>query len=305
MNRRVLLSVATLLAVVVASAADAQQRGQRGQGRGRGGFSFRGGFGGGIDMLTLASVEAVQKEIEALEDQVSDIRKLREEQRAARRGGQRGQRGGQRGERGARGRRGEGGDGQRAQRGEGGGRRGRGQGEGGRRGGFGNFTPEQIAEFRRRQEQRAKEREQREKETEAELTEILLPHQMDRLKEIHLQQLDTNALRRTEVVAALKISPDQVEKMQKVRTDRVSGMREAVFQGDREGMRARMTEYNKETNTQVLAVLTAGQKTQFAAMKGEPFKMPENALRFGGRGRGGRGTGGGRPERPRRPDSGN
>jgi Spy/CpxP family protein refolding chaperone len=56
-------------------------------GGGRGGFG--GGPGGGTGLLGLAQMEAVQKEIEAVEDQVAAIRKLAEDTRAARPEGQR------------------------------------------------------------------------------------------------------------------------------------------------------------------------------------------------------------------------
>jgi Spy/CpxP family protein refolding chaperone len=52
-------------------------------GGGRGGFGGPGGFGGG-SLLDLARIEAVQKEIEAVDDQLKGIEKLSEEMRAAR-----------------------------------------------------------------------------------------------------------------------------------------------------------------------------------------------------------------------------
>ena len=67
MKRRTLLVVAILLVVAVGSFAQAQQGGRGG----RGGFNFGGFGGGGGDLLGLVRVEAVQKEIEALEDQVA------------------------------------------------------------------------------------------------------------------------------------------------------------------------------------------------------------------------------------------
>jgi Spy/CpxP family protein refolding chaperone len=53
-------------------------------GGGRGGFGGPGGFGGGGSLLDLARIEAVQKEIEVVDDQLKGIEKLSEELRAAR-----------------------------------------------------------------------------------------------------------------------------------------------------------------------------------------------------------------------------
>jgi Spy/CpxP family protein refolding chaperone len=69
------------LAFVVALSVTSLAWAQPGGGRGPGGFG--GGFGGG-SLLDLARIEAVQKEIEAVDDQVKGIEKLSEEMRASR-----------------------------------------------------------------------------------------------------------------------------------------------------------------------------------------------------------------------------
>lgn len=73
------------LVFVVALSATSLVWAQPGGGRG----GMMGGPGGGMSPLALAQVEAVQKEIEAVEDQVAAIRKLAEETQAARREGDR------------------------------------------------------------------------------------------------------------------------------------------------------------------------------------------------------------------------
>ena len=96
------LVVATLLVVAMTVTAEAQRQGGRQGGRGQGGrpgdaqggrgqggrpggqMMGRGGPGGGISLLQLASREAVQKKIEALDDQVEKINKLAEELRGER-----------------------------------------------------------------------------------------------------------------------------------------------------------------------------------------------------------------------------
>jgi len=75
-----LSALAFVVALSVTSLAWAQPGGGRGPG-GPGGFG--GGFGGG-SLLDLARLEPVQKEIEAVDDQVKGIEKLSEEMRASR-----------------------------------------------------------------------------------------------------------------------------------------------------------------------------------------------------------------------------
>ncbi len=91
------MTIATLLVVAVTMAAEAQRQGGRGQGGrggpggqqggrgGPGGMMMMGGrMGGGGGLLQLAQNKAVQKEIDALEDQVEKITKLAEELRGER-----------------------------------------------------------------------------------------------------------------------------------------------------------------------------------------------------------------------------
>ncbi|MCU0870963.1 MAG: hypothetical protein MUE50_01320 [Pirellulaceae bacterium] len=75
-----LCALAFVVVLSVTSLAWAQPGGGRGPG-GPGGFG--GGFGGG-SLLDLARLEPVQKEIEAVDDQVKGIEKLSEEMRASR-----------------------------------------------------------------------------------------------------------------------------------------------------------------------------------------------------------------------------
>jgi len=146
-----------------------------------------------------------------------------------------------------------------------------------------------FAQFRERGEKQRKAIDEK-------INEILLPHQVDRLKEIALQIEGTRALMRDEVAKELKITAEQKEKMQKVQADARTKMqaeiREIFQSGDREKIREAIETMTKQTDTDTLAVLTTAQKTQFTKMKGKEFKLPEGALR-GGRG-GGR-PGGGRP----------
>jgi Spy/CpxP family protein refolding chaperone len=152
-----------------------------------------------------------------------------------------------------------------------------------------------FAQFRERGEKQRKAIDEK-------INEILLPHQVDRLKEIALQIEGNRALMRDEVAKELKITAEQKEKMEKVQADARTKMqaeiREIFQSGDREKIREAIETMTKQTDTDTLAVLTTAQKTQFTKMKGKEFKLPEGALRGGrggGRPGGGQRPGGGRP----------
>ena len=163
-----------------------------------------------------------------------------------------------------------------------------------------------IQEFRARAEKQRKTVDDKVKE-------ILLPHQTDRLDEIALQVQGIRALLQDAIAKELKITAEQKEKMEKVQTDareKMQGQIRELFQsGDREKIREVFTQMNQQTEKDILAVLTAAQKTQFTKMKGKEFKLPEGALRGGRGGAGGQrgGQGGQRPgggQRPERPGGG-
>jgi Spy/CpxP family protein refolding chaperone len=271
----ILLLGVFLIVAVASTTALAQQQGRQGRGRGGpGGFGGRGGgfgFGGG-GLMGLLRMEEVRKEVEMIGDQEADVEKLQEELSNARRQG------------------------------------------GGERPDFRNMSEAErekfFADMRRRAEEQAKVAKQK-------LAEILLPHQMERLEEINLQVLGVRALQDQEVAVKLGISAAQKQKIDATIEENTNAQRElmsGMFQGgrggrggegvDREQMRAqfeqmrermeqmreRQEKLRKEGDAKVLAVLTPDQKTEFAAMKGEPFEMPQRGF-MGGRGRGQRGGG--------------
>jgi hypothetical protein len=338
--------VATALACLAATvhAQDQGQKGQRGQGQGGqpgqrgggfggggfggggfggfgGGFGgFGGGFGAGTSRLRLLQVEAVQKELELVDEQLTAIQKVRDELQPMRgRGGPGGAPGGDAGG----GRRRGGGNNPpppngaslrsadlyfvQAQQppaqggqGQGGhGRRGGGQGGGGFGGGGFQLTDEQRAEFEKQRLERLKQEKDK-------LAEILLPHQMKRLNEIYFQQLGTNIFEDPDAAAALKITDDQKKKATEVRTanrEAMLALRQsfAPAGGNNDGggrgrgnftpptpeQQAKIDELTKKNDASLMAILTADQTKQLEELKGKPFTMPENA--FGNRGRGGPG----------------
>ena len=121
---------------------------------------------------------------------------------------------------------------------------------------------------------------------------VLKQDQAKRLDEIRLQVNGLGAVPRDrELAQKLKVSPEQREEISEVLQKQSEKYREAFAQG--EGIRERMEELRKETNEQLLAVLTDEQKQQWKEMTGKPFELDRSQL-FRGFG-GGRGPGGGRP----------
>ena len=303
MNRQLLFRtflVGIAGAILATTMVDAQQEERRqrqrpGQGQRRGGGprGFGGRGGGGIDLLALTRIEAVQKEVDMLEDQIEEAKKLAEEQRAGRRGGRPG-----------------------GNRGDGGGRP-----ERPGRGDNDELTDEQrqqrIAEFQQRRQAQQQQQAERAKEAEAKLAEILLPHQIERLKEIRLQLQGTSALQTPEIAAQLNLTDQQktdvAETSRTIQQEMFGKMRDLFRSGDQESMREKMGEMRNEANAKVMALLTDEQQQQFEEMKGEKFEMPREAFGRGGFGRGGPGGpgggrgrpggGGGRPSRPGRPEA--
>ncbi len=129
------------------------------------------------------------------------------------------------------------------------------------------------------------------------LTKVLKPEQLDRLMQIHLQNLGVAGLVRPDVIERLALTAEQKEKLPALIEARSTNLREAMramFEdagGDFSGMREKMEELRKQEDDKVLAALTDEQRATFEKLKGEPFEMP----RFG-RGPGGRGPGGGPPD---------
>ncbi len=266
-----LFTLLTALALVVVSVqADAQQ-GQGQGGRGRGGFPG-GGFGGpgGGGKLGLLRRDEVKKELELLDEQNADIEKLGEEMRSQRSSVFA--------------------EIQNLPEAE-------------RRAAIEKLQADRNAlSQEERDKQDAERREQalaQQKEADAKLAEILLPHQMDRLTQIEIQQQGIGALTTEAVAKELGLSDTVKADIQA--TARAAGEKaraeiQALFQGgNRDGIREKMEAIQTGIETEVLAKLTQSQRDKFTEMKGEPFELPR--FGFGGQ-RGNNGQGGGRPQRP-------
>jgi hypothetical protein len=258
------------VALIVGSAqAQGQQPPQQGRQRGGfggggfggggfgGGFGGRGGMGGG-GLLMYANIEAVQKEIEALDEQVADIKKLQGEQQAQFQA----------------------------------------QIQSAPQVDFQSLSDEErtkmMTEFRERAEKQTKETNAKLEEIllpnqVKRIKEIMLQQQGIRalnnpevVAELEITADQTKQLE--------DLNTENGEAMRKLFT-------EAGANADREAMGVKMRELNQANEEKLLAVLTDDQKSEFETMKGEKFEMPEGAFGRGGfgGGRGGRGGPGGAP----------
>ena len=119
-------------------------------------------------------------------------------------------------------------------------------------------------------------------ETKKEVENILLPHQLDRLKQIALQVQGVAALQNKEVQEALGITSEQLEKMKSLRDaamEKGRTMMEDLRDATDQERRAKFQEFRKQIEGDVLGVLTDEQKQKFDKLKGEKFELDFSALR--------------------------
>jgi len=126
-------------------------------------------------------------------------------------------------------------------------------------------------------------------ESKKKLEKVLLPHQMERLKQIDLQTKiqyrGASALTGGDVAKALNLTDEQRDKLEK---------RAAEVQ---EELQAKIKQLQADARKKMLDVLTPDQQAQLEKMMGQQFDLPDqnNGNRFRGRsGRGGR-PGGSQP----------
>lgn len=127
------------------------------------------------------------------------------------------------------------------------------------------------------------------------LEEILLPEQLERARQIALQQQGVQAFYDPSFVKKIELTEEQQAKLK----EQQEGMREkmgeafrgAMQGGDRDAVRKKIEEVRASVFEEAKSVLTSEQKKKYEAMVGTPFKMPEGAMMggFGGRGQGGPG----------------
>jgi hypothetical protein len=164
-------------------------------------------------------------------------------------------------------------------------------------GGGANFREMSEEERNKFMEEMRKTMEENAKKVSGQLEEVLLPEQLDRVREIALQAQGANALLDAKVIEKLVINADQKKKLEDIqasmREKMGAAMREAFESGDREAIGAKMNEMRKSVMDESKAVLTDEQKKTFDEMLGKPFDLPAGAM-MGGRGMG-RGPGQGGP----------
>jgi hypothetical protein len=122
-----------------------------------------------------------------------------------------------------------------------------------------------------KEEQAAKRKEINQANDKA-VAEILKSDQNKRLKQIsfQLKEKSGRAFTDPEVIAALKISDDQKDKLTAIQKETGTQMKELRNEGTDEA-KTKIAELQKSSKAKTLAVLTDDQKKQWKEMTGEPF----------------------------------
>ncbi len=165
-------------------------------------------------------------------------------------------------------------------------------------------------EREKRQKESTEKRTVLRKKTEAKLETALEKDQLKRLGEIELQQQGVDGLASEPMVAALKLTKEQVEKIRSTVSTRDEEARKLMGDlrgrggpgaggpgggGDFQEMREKTEKLRKEAGEKGLAVLSKEQREELDKLKGKPFELDRRAL-FGGRGNRPGGQGRGRGE---------
>ena len=126
-------------------------------------------------------------------------------------------------------------------------------------------------------------------ETKKEIEEVLLPYQIERLKQIALQVRGVAALEEKEVQEAIGVSSEQLDKMKSIREaamEKGRSLMESLRDATDQERRAKFQEFGKRIQEEVMGVLTSEQKEKFEKKKGPKFELDFSAFRP--RGPGGR-----------------
>ena len=183
--------------------------------------------------------------------------------------------------------------------------------------GLGSFRDLSEEERTTRMTEMSAKRAEINKKFKAKLSDILETKQIERLDQIALQASGTQVYADPDVIASLKLSEKQQEKIKEINRTASEKRREMFGRpgeggaggGDFQERMAKMNELTAQQSKDLEAVLTADQKAQFAKMKGKEFDVAQ--LRQGGgrrpggegqRGDGQRGGNRGGGDRPRRPE---
>ncbi|MBW4614976.1 MAG: Spy/CpxP family protein refolding chaperone [Desmonostoc vinosum HA7617-LM4] len=116
---------------------------------------------------------------------------------------------------------------------------------------------------------------------------VLTPEQQTRWKQIALQIYGWGVLTKDDYSADLKLTPEQLQKMNQLRDEMVQKMRANWQNPDNSKQprtqviaqnRQRLEQIVKNTNEQALAVLTPEQKKNLETLKGKEFKLDPTSL---------------------------
>jgi hypothetical protein len=105
----------------------------------------------------------------------------------------------------------------------------------------------------------------------AALAGVLSDQQLQRLRQIYLQQKGSAAVLETDVKTELKITPDQVDKVQAALKEQTRKQNELLAGGGFDP--AKTQEIQKAATAAIADVLTGEQKTGLARMLGQPFQL--------------------------------
>jgi hypothetical protein len=112
-----------------------------------------------------------------------------------------------------------------------------------------------------------------------EAAKLLSSDQMNRVKQLMLQQQGISAVVQKDVAQAIGLNEADREKIKTALDELAEASRQQMqdlFQsGDREQIQKAMTENRKKAEEAVMAALSDEQKTKFTELKGAEFKFPE------------------------------
>jgi hypothetical protein len=108
---------------------------------------------------------------------------------------------------------------------------------------------------------------------------LLSPDQVNRLKQLMLQQQGVSAVVQKDVGEAIGLNDADRAKIKKTLDELAEASRQQMQElfegGDREQIQRAMTENRKKAEEAVMAALSDEQKTKFTELKGAEFKFPE------------------------------
>src|SRR5439155_20364471 len=105
------------------------------------------------------------------------------------------------------------------------------------------------------------------------LAEVLSPAQIHRLKQIQLQASGIDVWTEPEFAKEPELSDEQSTKLTELRNE--SSRRQQLLDGDFQQRFARIRELSTERDNKGLELLTPGQKTKLAELKGQPFDVSQ------------------------------